>query len=110
MFCIWNSKDLITYAMPPPTPATRKRNQGRDYRKEYNDYYGTSPATANTLQKKHRKQKSSRNMARAIMKRKCAVCKTQDIDHKDGNPLNNNPSNLRVESQSTNRARNAKKT
>ena len=29
----------------------------------------------------------------------------QDIDHKDSNPLNNNPSNLRVVSRKTNRGK-----
>lgn len=30
----------------------------------------------------------------------------KDVDHKNRNPLNNSPSNLRIQSKSVNRARN----
>jgi hypothetical protein len=45
---------------------------------------------------------SSRKMAKSVGKSKI---KGKDIDHKDGNPLNNSRSNLRVRSKSKNRSR-----
>lgn len=80
----------------------------RNYRKEYVDYYGASAETATPLQKKHRKEKASRNKARRLLKEEHRVSKHdgKDIDHIDHNPLNNSKSNLRVISKSKNRADN----
>jgi len=78
----------------------------RNYRKEYDDYYGVV-GHCNATQKRHRKEKYARGVARAMMKRKGKVRKRdgRDVDHKDGNPLNNDPKNLQVMSKSKNRAK-----
>ena len=69
----------------------------RDYRKEYDNYH------AKPEQKKRR---AGRNKARTIATRAGAVRKGdgKDVDHKDGNPRNNNKSNLRVKSKTANRS------
>tara|TARA_R100000541_G_scaffold52439_1_gene60146 strand:- start:4359 stop:4580 length:222 start_codon:yes stop_codon:yes gene_type:complete len=70
----------------------------RDYKSEYNNYH------SKTEQKKDR---AGRNGARRIMKKKLgSSILGRDIDHKDRNPRNNNTSNLRVQSKSSNRSRN----
>ena len=83
--------------------ARRKR---RDYRNEYDTYYGPKgqPAKWTAVQKIHRKEKSARNKARAIMKPSSS---TVDIDHIDGDPLNNSKSNLRPMSIKKNRGKRA---
>jgi hypothetical protein len=72
----------------------------RNYRKEYDNYH-SSP-----LQKKRR---AGRNTARSRVKRKMgsAAVAGKDVDHKDRNPNNNSPKNLRVQSKKTNRSRNS---
>jgi hypothetical protein len=71
----------------------------RDYRSEYKNYHSKP---------EQKKNRASRNLARRIMKKKLGVSiKGKDIDHKDGNPRNNSRSNLRVQSKSKNRSRNA---
>lgn len=67
-------------------------DEARDYRKEY-DNYGGKPEQI--------KRRSSRNKARRIMGDKAV--KGMDVGHKDNNPLNNDPKNLRNEDPSTNR-------
>jgi hypothetical protein len=71
----------------------------RNYRQEYDRYH------ARPEQKKRR---AGRNLARATAKRKLGAkaIKGKDIDHKDRNPKNNSPSNLRVQSKGKNRSRN----
>lgn len=72
--------------------AKRKRN----YRREYDTYHGTAD---------QRKKRSNRNKARRILARrrgKSAV-KGKEVDHKDGNPLNNSVRNLRAISRRKNR-------
>ena len=49
-----------------------------------------------------KKDRASRNAARAKMKAKGSG---SDVDHRDGNPRNNARGNLRLLSKSTNRAR-----
>lgn len=60
---------------------------------------------AKPVQKKRRAQ---RNRARRIAERKFgkAAIRGKDIDHKDGNPMNNSASNLRVMPVKKNRGRN----
>jgi len=71
---------------------------GRDYRKEYDNYHSRP---------EQRKNRSSRVLARRIIKKKLGVkIKGKDVDHKDGNPRNNSRSNLRIRSKSANRADN----
>ena len=64
----------------------------RDYKKEYEDYQGKPEQIA---------RRSSRNKARRIMGDKAT--KDKDVGHKDNNPMNNDPSNLKNEDPSENR-------
>ncbi len=64
----------------------------RDYRKEYDNYQGKPEQIA---------RRSSRNQARRIMGDKAEEGK--DVGHKDNNPMNNDPKNLRNEDPSKNR-------
>ena len=66
--------------------------EDRDYRKEYDNYQGKPEQIA---------RRSSRNQARRIMGDKTEEGK--DVGHKDNNPLNNDPKNLRNEDPSKNR-------
>lgn len=68
----------------------------RDYRKEYDSYHGTES---------QKKRRAARNKARRHLERTGRVSKGdgKDVDHKDGNPLNNSSANIRVINQSTNR-------
>jgi len=72
----------------------------RDYKSEYQNYH------AKPEQKKRR---AARNSARRKMERDGRVSKGdgKDVDHRDRNPKNNSPSNLRVQSKSQNRSRNS---
>ena len=64
----------------------------RNYRKEYDNYQGTPEQIA---------RRSSRNKARRVMGDKTKI--GMDVGHKDNNPLNNDPKNLRNEDPSKNR-------
>jgi|TARA_R100001443_G_scaffold64446_2_gene73960 hypothetical protein len=64
--------------------------QKRNYRKEYDNYHSTD---------KQKKRRASRNKANKLKGRK-----GMDVDHKDGNPLNNKSSNLVVKSKKANRS------
>ena len=64
----------------------------RDYKKEYDNYHSDP---------KQIKRRSSRNKARRAMGDKAV--KGMDVGHKDNNPLNNDPKNLRNEDPSKNR-------
>lgn len=74
----------------------------RDYRKEYDTYQGTPEQIAN---------RASRNAARQkVTKAKGAdAVAGRDVNHKNGNPRDNSPSNLNIESKAVNRARKPKK-
>lgn len=67
-------------------------DEARDYKKEYETYHSRPEQI---------ERRSSRNKARRIMGDK--AIKGKDIGHKDNNPLNNDPKNLRNEDPSTNR-------
>ena len=70
----------------------------RNYKSEYANYHSTT---------KQKKNRAGRNGARRIMKKKYGnSILGRDVDHKDRNPKNNNQSNLRLQSKSTNRSRN----
>ena len=68
----------------------------RNYRKEYDNYQGKPEQISN---------RSSRNKARRKLSKAGYALKGKDVDHKDGNPQNNSPSNLRVTSAGRNRSR-----
>lgn len=69
----------------------------RNYKKEYKNYH-SSP--------EQKKKRASRNAARRTMAKGGAVKKGdgKDVDHKNGNPLQNSKKNLRVTSKSNNRS------
>jgi len=64
----------------------------RNYRKEYDNYQGRPEQIA---------RRSSRNKARRVMGDKTKI--NMDVGHKDNDPMNNDPSNLRNEVPSDNR-------
>lgn len=72
--------------------------KARDYRAEYDSYHGKPEQIAD---------RASRNAARAKMieTHGKAAMKGKDTSHRDNNPLNNSPSNLKPESPSVNRGR-----
>lgn len=59
----------------------------------------------------NKKKRAANNRARRLMIKKHgkAALKGKDVDHKDGNPRNNTPSNLRIMSRKKNRGRNNNK-
>lgn len=69
----------------------------RDYKKEASRY-NHKPTQI--------KRRSSRNKARDVARKKfgAAAIKGKDVIHKDGNPMNNAPSNLGLASPSKNRS------
>lgn len=70
----------------------------RDYKKEYRDHGGTE---------EQKKRRAARNKARRQAMRDGKVKKGDglEIDHKNFNPLDNRPSNLRVVSKKVNRSK-----
>lgn len=71
----------------------------RDYAQEYKDYHSRP---------EQKKRRAARNAARRLMikQKGAAAVRGKDIDHKDRNPQNNSPSNLRIQSVKKNRGRN----
>jgi len=69
----------------------------RNYRKEYDNYHSRP---------EQRKRRSSRVLARRLMEKKLGkkALAGKDVDHKNGDPTDNRPSNLRVMSKSRNRS------
>jgi len=76
-----------------------QENKKRNYRSEYDNYHS---------QPEQIKRRSARNMARRWAERKGLVRKGdgKDIDHKNSDPTDNSPKNLRVRDRSKNRADN----
>ena len=70
----------------------------RDYKDEYKKFQSSSP---------QKKDRAHRNKMRRLLIRLKRVKKNdkKDIDHKDGNPRNNNIANIRITSISFNRAK-----
>lgn len=73
------------------------RSMARDYRSEYDNYH------ARPEQKKNR---ASRNAARAKLAKAGRVSKGdgKDVSHRNGNPRDNSPGNLKVQPKSRNRS------
>ncbi len=71
----------------------------RNYRKEYDNYH---------KKPEQRKRNDARKQARRKMKKLYGelAIRGKDVDHKDRNPKNNSPSNLRLSSVKKNRSRN----
>jgi hypothetical protein len=67
----------------------------RNYRSEYDNYH-KKPA--------QRKKRGARVQARRDMKKAGKLKAGMDVHHKDGNPLNNSPSNLKMKSKKSNRS------
>jgi hypothetical protein len=95
-----------------------RSSKRRNYLKERCDYYGSGKVTEITPgQRLRRKHKAARNRARARVKRVLharwgipghAIAHL-DVDHVDGNPLNNSFENLRLLSIKKNRGRKKRK-
>lgn len=70
----------------------------RDYRREYDTFQGTPDQIKN---------RASRNAARREMEKMHGkgACAGMDVDHKNGNPLDNDKKNLKITSKSKNRSR-----
>lgn len=82
----------------------------RDYQQEYLDYYGPyqGEGIPTPLQRLHRKHKTSRGQARKTFLKKLHLKHMPpgyDVDHKNHNPLDNRPENLRVMSAKRNRGK-----
>lgn len=74
----------------------------RDYAKEYREHGGTP---------EQKKRRAARNKARRYMEKNGRVRKGdgKEVDHKDYNPENNSPGNLRVVDKTTNREKQPKR-
>ena len=70
----------------------------RDYSAEYRDYHSKD---------KQMKRRAMRNAARQLLikKRRARKGDGKDVHHKDGNPMNNLLTNLRITTKSANRSR-----
>ena len=67
----------------------------RNYRKEYDNYHGKPDQI---------KRRDCRNAARNLLKKKGDGVTGKDVAHKNGNPKDNRPSNLKVVSKTKNRS------
>jgi hypothetical protein len=72
-------------------------SKGRDYRSEYENYHSRP---------EQKKNRASRNAARAKMVKAGKVRKGDgmDVAHRNGNPRDNSPNNLGVQSKRKNRS------
>ena len=89
---IVNSVEMERYVLGVAEKELKKMTEERNYKKEYANYQGKPEQIA---------RRSSRNKARRLMGDK--DIKGKDIGHKDNNPLNNDPKNLKIEDPSKNR-------
>ena len=70
--------------------------KSRDYDKEYAEYHSKPD---------QRRNRSNRNKARRKLANNGYSLKGKDVDHKNGNPMDNSLSNLRPLSPKANRGR-----
>lgn len=70
----------------------------RNYRQEYDRYQGRP---------EQRRNRSNRNKARRLMIKRYGrqALENQDIDHVDGNPMNNSMENLKITTKKYNRSK-----
>lgn len=89
----------------------RKKHPKRNYRREYDRYFGVRGRPMTAAQRRHRKEKTSRNAARRMFKRKYGerYMRGKDVAHKNHNPLDNGNGNLKISSMKTNRNTKGKK-
>ena len=76
---------------------TTKKPRVRNYRREYDQFHGKP---------EQKKARAARNKARRRVVGAGRITKgdrSKEVDHRDGNPRNNKPSNLRVMSKTANR-------
>ena len=84
-------------------------NMKRNYKQEYMKYYGKGLACDCTpTQRKYRLNKASRARALRKVRNKQNIPLNHDVDHSNGNPLDNRSSNLKVIPRSINRGKNKK--
>ena len=72
----------------------------RDYEKEYQDFHSKPEQVKNRM---------GRNQANYAMQKAGKIKKGEDVDHKDGNPRDNTPSNLKIVASGKNRSNNKKR-
>lgn len=79
-----------------------------DYTEKANIIYEKLSGYEKEYSKKTSHHRSNRNKARRAAEDKwgAAAIKGKDVDHKDGNPMNNSPSNLRLRKRGENRSDN----
>ena len=100
---------LYILAAPARNNHMSNTNMKRNYKQEYNKYYGRGPACDCTpTQRKYRMHKALRARARRKVKSKQNIPRNHDVDHSNGNPLDNRSSNLKVIPRSINRGKNKK--
>jgi hypothetical protein len=85
------------------TVTTAKLVEARDYKAEYAKMYGGDNPTPK--QRKAMKKKTSRKRILRKMGREGKSTDGREIDHKDGNALNNGKKNIRLVSRHTNRSK-----
>jgi hypothetical protein len=70
----------------------------RDYKDEYGKFQSSD-------EEKKNRAKRNKNRRAAIKAKRVSKGDGKDIDHKDGNPQNNSPKNLRVVPKGVNRGK-----